>query len=196
MAQNTNAAFEAMMKNALASDERIKMDTGRHPPYFLEPVTPFTETLLDYHTDFLAGIIGEGDKLAAADRETDYLAMMADILNIEQGEEVCVRGMRSFTVEEEIGKGRWTGFPSKLTAFGNFRGLWVGDWFDVPEGISLSRDEAHMYGRTRGLLVALSDPYLLRDDGVVGFLRETHTYVPLNHEKPQMYKVIREQSSL
>ncbi len=189
---NPGAEFEDIVAY-LAPTRQIETDA--RGPYVLEPVFPSVGNLVDYHADFLSSIADGTDDSAISTEAATFLTNVAEFLDIRPGEEVNIKGVRSFTAENEPGQHKWLALDFSVEVYGAFHGLWIGNWFDLPHGEQFTPEGYHQYLRRHGLLAVVDNPHLLRPDGVVGKLRPGHTFIPLNHQNPEMYKVLRESAN-
>ncbi len=154
-------------------------------PYALEPVLPNREMLLEYLQAMLVALTDMRVERDWEQLTAEFANNVTSILDIHSGDEVLVREPRSFLGPE----GSFGVLDGSSEISGDFFGMCVEDWFDVPfeEG---ALQDVERYKTEAGLHVmiggaALSSPFDESREALGMIL------VPLNHGRPELYKVLR-----
>jgi hypothetical protein len=161
-------------------------------PYTIEPMQPGRNELLAHFDGLLEQLLlAREQKVKRAKIET-FLGNLAGLIEVSPGEPLWVKRPMSYKTrfsDGEYGWGVLRGDDAVLR--GDFGGMVVDEWFDIPLGIEEpEEDELELYRREQGLLVVIANPELAFEDGDVLPL-EGLTGVPLNHGMPELYRVLR-----
>lgn len=182
--------FFGLMKQTFtpADLQRMSQNTS---PYTLEPIQPGREELLGHFDALLEQLLVAREQQARRASIASFLGNLTSLLEVAPGDPVCIRRLTSYKTrfaDGEYGWGVLHGVGAVLR--GEFGGMTVDGWFDIPQGIEEPEEpELELYRRDQGLLVVVANPELVFEDGDILPL-DGPTGVPLNHGKPDLYRVL------
>ncbi len=179
--------FDRLMGSAFSIGEQTEFTMRILSSIGIQTVNPGREELLGRFDGLLANVTGleEGVASTHIDRFLDEVSGEVDIA---PGNPIKIKKAGGFMVAKASGGVSWAMITPDTDLDGDFAGIIVGPWYDVPHGLKIR--DLTPYERSHGLLVAINNPRIMCDDRPVATLEEPVSLVALNYCEPELYKLV------
>ena len=181
------------MSSAFSPKEQLDLDLEALSPYTFQQVTPNRAELLEHFDDLLALLVSADEHLAQAHIDR-FLDSLATVVDLAFGTRLKVKQVSSIITAKNSGGMEWSMTSPDTDLFGDFAGMLVGPWYDVPHG--LKPKEPSIYERKHGLLLVLNNASLTCRDVPVAEIADDCAIVPLNYGKPELFRVLPAHTNL
>lgn len=179
--------FKRLVGVAFTAEEQERFDQP-DCAFTTERLIPGREELLRDFDGLLEVLLGVKQEEEARRHKDRFLGDIALKVNISFGTELRVSKASSFVTQVATGELAWGVLNGGADIFGDFAGLSIAPWYDVPT--DEHPEEEDLYFRDCGLMIAVTNPHLVFADGERQPL-DGRSLVPLNHGMPEMYRVLR-----
>lgn len=183
--------FKDLIRRTFTPEDLRRMSLSASP-YAIEPIQPGRQEMLLHFDALLEQLLRLREQDVRRAKIESFLGNLASMIEVSPGEQVYVKRPLSYKTRFADGEYGWGVLNcDDVVLRGDFGGMIVDEWFDIPEGIEEPEEhELELYRREQGLLVVVANPELEFDDGDVLSL-EGLTGVPLNHGRPELYRVLQ-----
>lgn len=182
---DTHNDFEKLVGGLFSAEEELEFNSQLQGPFY-EQLYPDRIVLLE-HFDALMDCLICTDLPSKRDEAlAKFFTSMALIRELEPEMAMAVFNPASFIRTSEADGTALGLFDENSKATGNYQGLSLGPWLDIPRGEELP-DEEEPYFRKYGLLVCLQNVQVITPDAegeLDGVVR-----IPLNHGEPELFRI-------
>lgn len=182
---HTHDDFEKLVGGIFSPEEEQELSSQLQGPFY-ELLYPGRQELLEHFDALIERLVCTDLPSKRDEALAKFFTSMALIQELEPEMAMALFNPASFIRTSDANETGLGLFDKDTKVTGNYQGLALGPWLDIPRGEDLPDDE-EPYLRKYGLLVCLKNVQVITPEAegeIDGLVR-----IPLNHGEPELFRV-------